>query len=583
MKIKKIDLISYGKFQNKEIKFSKNLNIILGENESGKSTIRNFIFDMIFGGTTPDSKRAIFKKEHENMIPWDSSNFEGAMEINENYNNYYLYRNFNKNNLEFQIVNSDNHEDSKSDFNVDISRKVERIDENYFEISEKSLRDIFLITDEEIFGDLITYDLKDRIINYATSQSENYSLRDIIENIENYSYGKDIKKERQIIINNLQNLENELDYIKVPYNYEDYFLESKNLNDEIDNIKDEIEYLEDDLSESLNSTKDLDNREQYQARFSEKNKLEESLEKIEEKSDLYKYFKLFRLFYIFPILSSIYYSTRKIRPFIASIVIFLIFIILDGLFSKILKHKKKSLKNEESKIYAHLDRVNYELMTLSNINNNDINIDSREILEKINFLKDNLSNKLVERESLYSKINIIDKDMDRIKSINEEKKILKSKLEEIEYMREMGKKAVDIINEISKTNFDEVSRKVLEDSSSFFEFLTNGKYSAINVRDEKLYVYSNYHKKYILSDNLSRGTISQMYLCYKLGIIVNSGIDFPIIIDDGFVFFDMSRNKNAIKLLERISKDYQILYFTSNIRDLHDLEKSDNTKLINLE
>ena len=43
LKINKIKINSYGKIKNKEIKLNNNLNIIYGKNESGKSTILNFI------------------------------------------------------------------------------------------------------------------------------------------------------------------------------------------------------------------------------------------------------------------------------------------------------------------------------------------------------------------------------------------------------------------------------------------------------------------------------------------------------------------------------------------------------------
>ena len=49
MKINKIKINSYGKIKNKEIKLNNNLNIIYGKNESGKSTILNFIFNILYG------------------------------------------------------------------------------------------------------------------------------------------------------------------------------------------------------------------------------------------------------------------------------------------------------------------------------------------------------------------------------------------------------------------------------------------------------------------------------------------------------------------------------------------------------
>ena len=43
MKINKIKINSFGKLRNKEIEFKNGINILYGENESGKSTIMNFI------------------------------------------------------------------------------------------------------------------------------------------------------------------------------------------------------------------------------------------------------------------------------------------------------------------------------------------------------------------------------------------------------------------------------------------------------------------------------------------------------------------------------------------------------------
>ena len=49
MKIKELRLKNFGKFTNKEIHFSDGMNVIYGENESGKSTLYTFIRAMLFG------------------------------------------------------------------------------------------------------------------------------------------------------------------------------------------------------------------------------------------------------------------------------------------------------------------------------------------------------------------------------------------------------------------------------------------------------------------------------------------------------------------------------------------------------
>ena len=47
--IKELNLISFGKFQNKSIKLNPNFNLIYGDNESGKSTISDFIEGVFYG------------------------------------------------------------------------------------------------------------------------------------------------------------------------------------------------------------------------------------------------------------------------------------------------------------------------------------------------------------------------------------------------------------------------------------------------------------------------------------------------------------------------------------------------------
>ena len=49
MQIKNIKINNYGKIKNKEILFSDDINVIYGENESGKSTLLHFILNSLYG------------------------------------------------------------------------------------------------------------------------------------------------------------------------------------------------------------------------------------------------------------------------------------------------------------------------------------------------------------------------------------------------------------------------------------------------------------------------------------------------------------------------------------------------------
>ena len=49
MQIKNVKINNYGKIKNKDISFSDNINIIYGENETGKSTLLHFIINSLYG------------------------------------------------------------------------------------------------------------------------------------------------------------------------------------------------------------------------------------------------------------------------------------------------------------------------------------------------------------------------------------------------------------------------------------------------------------------------------------------------------------------------------------------------------
>lgn len=73
MQIKNIKINGFGKLKNKEINFNKNINLIYGKNESGKSTILKFIFSMFYGASKNKNKKEI--SDFDKYNPWDAGDF----------------------------------------------------------------------------------------------------------------------------------------------------------------------------------------------------------------------------------------------------------------------------------------------------------------------------------------------------------------------------------------------------------------------------------------------------------------------------------------------------------------------------
>lgn len=81
MKIKTLNLLSFGKFQNKTIQLDEGFNLILGPNEAGKSTIQHFIEGMFFGFYKPYRKKRAYDDNFARYKPRHSDKYYGSMII----------------------------------------------------------------------------------------------------------------------------------------------------------------------------------------------------------------------------------------------------------------------------------------------------------------------------------------------------------------------------------------------------------------------------------------------------------------------------------------------------------------------
>lgn len=96
MIIKELRLKNFGRFHNKEIQLKEGINLIYGENESGKSTLHSFIQGMLFGIEKPRG-RASKEDWYAKYEPWDTpSLYNGSMDIIKEDRIYRMERDFNR-------------------------------------------------------------------------------------------------------------------------------------------------------------------------------------------------------------------------------------------------------------------------------------------------------------------------------------------------------------------------------------------------------------------------------------------------------------------------------------------------------
>ena len=88
MKIENAQINAFGNLENKQIDLSENINIIKGNNESGKSTFLKFIVDMFYG--ISKNKRGKEISDYDRYKPWNSEEFSGKIAYTLEKNMKYL-------------------------------------------------------------------------------------------------------------------------------------------------------------------------------------------------------------------------------------------------------------------------------------------------------------------------------------------------------------------------------------------------------------------------------------------------------------------------------------------------------------
>lgn len=115
MWIEKIELKNFGKFQDKQITFSKGLNVIYGANEAGKTTIHSFLLGMLFGMEKSRGRRK--EDAYDAYEPWNSASYYiGSMQMRITEKPFLLERNFYHKEKSARLMNLEDKEELSVEF-----------------------------------------------------------------------------------------------------------------------------------------------------------------------------------------------------------------------------------------------------------------------------------------------------------------------------------------------------------------------------------------------------------------------------------------------------------------------------------
>ncbi len=636
MKIQQLNIHSYGKLKDKEIKFGDNINIIFGKNESGKSTIMHYIINSFYG--TSKNKKNKELSDYDKYFPWSSDDFSGRLSYKlDNGEKFEIYRDFNKKNPK---IFNEVKEDISDKFNIDKSLgnqffyEQTKVDENLF------LSTVVSNQQEVKLGKTEQGILIQKIANLVGTGDDNTSFRIAMDRInrrqlDEVGTARSREKPINIVEKKMSELEQEKNELE-KYENSQYEIEKNILNkkEEISDLELEMQMYKDIKNvlenlkgeqEKINLQKQLKNNNltkinEYDFnidKIQEENKnliLEFSEnKKIKNEKNEFKFFISIFILVLINILQFIFLKNiiAKISIFCILSIIILISILAYFHRKKQKAENAKKYNEKKKKVEIIKEKINLIENEIKNLekDNNNIEKNIKEIEEKIEnekrkkldfiyikyhkniseeflniktidqiqfkiqLLQEKISNAKLDLHKFDFDKNNIEPQLDRLADIEEEYEIQKQKKEQLEKLNISFELAKKVLNNCYEKMKSTVTPKFTQNLSQNISDITEGKYKNVNFNEQSGLVVETEKGDYVSASQLSVGTIEQLYLSLRLSMIKDlSTENLPIILDEAFAYFDDERLKNFLITISKKYKNNQILIFTCTDREQTILE-----------
>lgn len=187
--------------------------------------------------------------------------------------------------------------------------------------------------------------------------------------------------------------------------------------------------------------------------------------------------------------------------------------------------------------------------------------EQKKVLDKLLWQKEHLQGELKEKQIQYGNVQ---EQLSELDEVNDDYR-----------KQDMKKRALELASErlleLSKDVHKELGVKLNEKASEILSEITGGKYTMLLI-DEKLKMSLYTGERKIGIEQVSRGTIEQIYFAVRMAASeLLHEEEYPVILDDTFVFYDDQRLENTLKWLAEHKK--QVLIFTCQKREQQILEK----------
>ena len=243
MKFKKIELKSFGKFNNKTLDFEDGFNFIYGENEAGKSTMESAIYGLFYGFSKDSIKRRLYDDKFENYRPLLREEYHANIEFTDE-KDFRIERDFASENV--KVLNLTDSEDISDDIEFNKYSRIKQPGAKFIGMSSSIFKSTFFVESDAIaLVESLRTELRDLILEVSStmdiSRSTSVALKEMdsrIKSLGNESLKSSKLGALQVKVDRLLKEKLELDEKSEKYNsylkdLEDLYKRNKSLDEEL--------------------------------------------------------------------------------------------------------------------------------------------------------------------------------------------------------------------------------------------------------------------------------------------------------------------------------------------------------------
>lgn len=615
MKLLELHIDGFGKFHDRTISFKDGINIIYGKNEAGKSTLHTFIRGMLFG-IERGRGRAAKNDTYSKFEPWENSGtYEGWLRLEKDGTIYRIERRFRKDNKSLKVINETRgrEEDATPAFMNELLCGLNETTYN----NTISIGQLKSATEDGMVSELRNYIAN---MNTTGNISLNISKASTFLRLQKRALEAnlipDASREYTALLAEIRNVEAEISTPEFENQLASYQNMRSQVKSIIDNTQSERDVLEDQIQDAkriLTEYQFLDQAsvDAYSQRADEYyNNYRNFTEKGNKKSR--KVFSVFALLLAIACLAgAVYLRLTYPSDYITVVgglgISALVFLLIQTMIRKGIKRdlakaeENKNLLLEMFKKHLFRNKAGAYVKSsedLGDEGSSEVTVSdeamsafikrmaeftslcdmvrqsesaSKKLMEDINSLREKQNNcsEMIEKQQRTQWE--LEKKLEHLNNCKMQVTNLRRVLTENDRIREeitAIELAQETLTELSSSIRDSFGLYLNKEASDLVGGITGGIYDSLSI-DENLNVFLNTKRKLVPIEQVSSGTMDQVYLALRLAaakLLQGDGEPFPLIFDDSFTQYDEERLRTALKWMAE-AYGGQMLIFTCHKRE----------------